>query len=188
MCDRHRQETQAASHGAVPPAAGLGTAIWGLGPNSLGAMGIGEGAAAKSDHRVPICATILGKSGPPPSRPSPEPTPDPDVPPVRSRDSRKGSKPPPPDGAVVIAQDSHHPATYLNRGYALKDCRECNDCAGPATTGSRPAIDGVPESPDHDPAENNRIAGQRVSAVCRRRSDTSTVRDAFTNDSCNVHP
>ncbi len=89
-----------------PPAAGPGTAISGLGPNSLGAMGIGEGAAAKSGHRVPICATILGKSGPPHSRPRPEPTPDPDVPPVRSRDSRKGSKPPPPDGAVVIADDS----------------------------------------------------------------------------------
>ncbi len=87
MCDRHRPETQAASNGAVPRAAGLGTAISGLGPNSLGAMGIGEGAAAKSDHRVPLCATILGKSGPAHSRPRPEPPPDPDVPQVLSRDS-----------------------------------------------------------------------------------------------------
>ncbi len=104
MCDRHRPETQAASHGAVPPAAVPGTAISGLGPNSLGAMGIGEGAAAKSGHRVPICATILGKSGPAPSRPRPEPTPDPDVPPILSINSQKGSKPPSPDGAVVIAE------------------------------------------------------------------------------------
>ena len=111
MCDRHRPETQAASHGAVPPATGPGTPISGLGPNSLGTMGIGEGLAAKSDHRVPICATILGKSDPPHSRPRPEPRPDPDVPPVRSRDARKGSKPPSPDGAVVIAEDSRDSPT-----------------------------------------------------------------------------
>ncbi len=106
MCNRHRPETQAVSNGAVPPAAGPVPAISGLGPNSLGAMEIGEGAAAKSDLGVPTRATILGKSGPPQSWPRPEPTPDPDVPPVRSRASRKGSKPPPPDGAVVIAEDA----------------------------------------------------------------------------------
>ncbi len=47
MCNRHRPETQAASNGAVPRAARPVPAISGLGPNSLGAMGIGEGAAAK---------------------------------------------------------------------------------------------------------------------------------------------
>ncbi len=87
MCDRHRQETHAARNGAVPPAAGPVPAISGLGPNSLGAMGIGEGAAAKSIQRVPTRATILGKSGPPPSRPRPEPTPDQNVPQVLNRDS-----------------------------------------------------------------------------------------------------